>query len=34
MKRHIIISYDFRPDEPSANYEAQIRQTFAELSNT
>jgi len=33
MKRHIVISYDCRPDEPSATapYEAQIRQAFAEL---
>jgi hypothetical protein len=31
MKRYIIISYDFRPDEPSGAYEAQIRQAFGEL---
>ena len=36
MKRHIVISYDCRADEPSATapYEAQIRQAFAELGWT
>ena len=36
MKRHIAISYECRPDEPSATapYEAQIRQAFAELGWT
>jgi hypothetical protein len=34
MKRLIVISYDCRPDEPSAAYRAEIKQAFAELGWT
>jgi hypothetical protein len=33
-KRRISISYDFRDDEPSKDYESQIRQAFADLGWT